>query len=119
MVSRLIHPQMMTRLQRDFLPQRCELSEPESAQDTAGQMVNDPDPRYRDIPCRVGPARGGKRFTSQQIYANVTHTIVISGQFQELNDTWTARVDGQVYEILLVTPDAEGILTELLVRIVE
>jgi len=111
---------MMEALKRDFFTQSCALKAPVKAQDTSGQeSVTYPTAKYPSVPCRVGNITGGERRTTAVKYLDATHSIVLSGQFHDLNTQWQASVNGVDYDILLVTPDAEGILTNLLARVVQ
>lgn len=120
MASRLIHPRMLVKLQRDFFTQTCALKEPSKVQDTAGEEIVTHATRtgYEAIPCRLAPARGGERRTREYVYSETTHLIVLVGQFHDLTEEWVAEVDGQEYEILLPSEDGEGQMTHLECRLV-
>jgi hypothetical protein len=111
---------MMQSLTRDFFPQRCALKEPIKTPDAAGEELR----TYalhqgcEAIPCRVGPAGGGERRTDRYAYLDATHRIVLSGMFPFVTEQWIAEVNGQAYEILLVTGDGEGAMTRLETRII-
>lgn len=118
MKSRLLHPRMMQALSVDFFDQLCTLKKPLKAQDGAGEEIvsQSVHPGYEAIPCRVGPAGGGERRGSNYTHLDATHRIVLVGQYQ-VTEEWTAEVDGQEYEILLVAVDAEQVMTRLETRI--
>ncbi len=121
MNNRLIHPRMLESLQRDFFPQSCALKKPSKAQNSTGQEKVTYSVRsgYEAIPCRVGESSGGERHVAEMNYAEITHTILLCGQFQDLTSDWQACIDGTDYDIMLIFPDPEGAMTKLLVRIVE
>lgn len=121
MNSRLIHPKMMSTLERDFFPQRCALKRPVKSQSTTGKetITYEVKPGYEALPCRIAPAGGGERRVSQYNYLDATHAIAMPGQFQDVNEEWIAVVDGAQYQILLVGKDAEGVMTHLETRIVK
>ncbi len=120
-MTRLMHPKLMDTLQRDFFVQTCALKKPTKSQNTTGQetVIYTVRPGYEAIPCRVGQASGGERRTTEMNYLEATHTIVLSGQFQDLTTEWQASVDSKDYDILLLTADPDGVMTKLLVRIVQ
>ncbi len=116
----LIHPRMMKALEKDFFSQSCAIQEAAKTQSTTGQekkswanVAN-----WGAIPCRKAAAGGGERRSSNQVYLDATHTIVLSGVFEGLTEQHRAVVDSQAYDILVVEPDSEGISTRLTVRLV-
>lgn len=121
MTSRLVHPKLMQALERDFFPQRAALKPPVKTRNSAGEKVLTypaARPGYEAISCRVGPADGGERRASQQTYLDATNRIVLSGQYPDLTEEWKVEVGGQLYDILLSSPDPEGAMTRLMVRLV-
>lgn len=125
-MSRLVHPRMMEALMRDFFTQSCVLKEPVKSRDSVGEELRTYAPHQgcEAIPCRVGPAGGrvgpaggGERRTDRYAYLDVTHRIVLVGLFPFVTEEWIAEVNGQEYEILLVTGDGEGVMTRLETRI--
>lgn len=119
MVSRLVHPRMMSKL-KEFFPQRCALKQPVKSRSTTGKevIVHTVVPGYEALRCRVAPAGGGERRVTQSTYLEATHSIALPGQFPDLTEEWIAVVDGQNYQILNVGKDAEGVMTHLDTRIV-
>jgi len=117
--SRLIHPNLMTSLARDFFPQVAGLYAPVKAQNTAGEeTITFPVETHADVECRVSPAKGSERRRQNLKYAEVTHTLLIQGQFSDVTEEWQAVVDGVAYDIQVPELDAEGIMTSLFCRIV-
>jgi head-tail adaptor len=124
MTSRLVHPRMLERLERDFFPQDCRIEQPSGETDEYGQASADDDeslwtavPGMEIIPCRVAPASGGKRRTTQTTAMNETHIIILAGRY-EVTAKMRAVVDGQAYDVLLPGHDAEGAMTRLSVQAV-
>jgi hypothetical protein len=124
-MSAIVHPRMLEKLAK-FFPRRCALKEPISTQDTTGEPIKaySVHAGYGSIPCRVGSAGGGQRRGNQYLYLDVTHRIVLSGQYPDLpeawmeGEEWIAEVDGYEYKILLVAKSAEETTTRLETRIV-
>jgi hypothetical protein len=118
---------MLEKLGKDFFPQRCALKEPVKTQDTTGAEIvaYEVHAGYESIPCRMGAAGGGQRRGNAQVYLEVTHRIVLAGQYQDLPEAWlegkewVAEIDGHEYKILLVARSAEGTTTHLETRIVK
>lgn len=126
-MSSLIHPRMMSKLQRNFFSQICALKEPLKSQSTTGEEKKSYEIHvgYDAIPCRVGAAGGGQRRGNQYAYMEATHRIVLSGQYPDLpaafleGEEWIAEVGGYEYKILLVATSAEEATTRLECRIVK
>lgn len=121
MASRLVHPQLMQTLQRDFFKQSCRIEQAAKSQNTTGQETKtwSAVPGWESIPCRKTPAGGGERRTQQGVYLDATHTIVLATALNGLTTAMRAVVDGKAYDILLVEPDSEGITMRLTCRIVQ
>ena len=108
----------MESLQRDFFTQSCALEKPTKTQDAdTNEEIITFAIQHDGIPCRVGLSRGGERRLSDGTYLDATHRIVLTDQFNDLTEEWIAVVDEQEYQILLVTPDAEKIMTRLECRV--
>lgn len=119
MSSRLVHPKMAEVLKRDFYHQSCALKRPVKTQSTTGKekRAYETAPGCDALPCRVAPASGGERRGDRYTHLDATHIISIPQQFDELSEEWIAVVEGQSYEILLPSRDAEGLMTRLETRI--
>lgn len=124
-MTRLVHPAMLDRLERDFFPQRCRIEQASETLDEYGQPLAEDDESQwtavlgmETIPCRMAPATGGKRRTAQMTVTDATHVIVLAGNFAIMSKM-RAVVDDQAYGILLPSHDAEGVTTKLMVKLVE
>jgi len=126
MASRLVHPNMLRRLQRDFFPQTCCIQQASESLDEFGQALADDDESkwtpvtgLEVIPCRVAPATGGRRRTPEMTVTNATHLIALAGHYPTITTKMRAVVDDQAYTILLPFHDAEGAMTRLTVQLVD
>jgi len=119
MASRLVHPRMMERLERDFFAQSCTIEEATTTRNVLGEVsLSGWETKYTAVPCHLAAAGGGERRTNQQVYLEATHTIALAGQYTDLNEQMRAVVDEQAYEILLAETDSEGAMTRLTCRII-
>ena len=118
MVSRLVDPRLMSSLARDFFPQLADLQEPTKSQNTTGEESQSFATTHADVECRVSPAKGSERRRQNLKYAEVTHTVLLQGQFSDVTEEWQVVVDGVTYDIQVPELDAEGIMTSLFCRIV-
>ena len=126
MGSRLVHPDMLRRLERDFFPQTCTIQQAASDLDEYGQVEAEDDETkwsvvtgLESLACRIAPATGGTRRTAQLTVTDATHVIVLAGHYPAITTKMRAVVDDQPYTILLPSLDAEEILTRLEVSLVE
>jgi hypothetical protein len=126
MASRLVHPDMLRRLERDFFPQTCTIQQASDDADEFGQeLADDDETKWSNVtglealPCRVAPATGGRRRTAEMTVTNATHVILLAGSYPTITTKMRAVVDDQAYTILLPGHDAEGAMTRLTVQLVE
>jgi hypothetical protein len=109
---------MMDYLERDFFTQSCALKMRSTTQDAeTNEATNTYAVVHDDVPCRVAAPSGGERRMMNGTVAEMTHRIVVSGDYSDVDETWIATVDEQDYEILLVGRTAEQVLTRLDCRI--
>jgi hypothetical protein len=125
MTSRLVHPEMLRRLERDFFPQTCTIQQAASTLDEYGQELADDDESkwavvtgLEALACRVAPATGGTHRTAKLTVTDCTHVIVLAGKYPVITTQMRAVVDDQAYMIRLPSLDAEGITTRLEVNLV-
>lgn len=121
MTSQLIHPQLLKTLNVDFFNRTGTLQQATDSQSTTGQVkkawanVNG----MINIPCRIAAAGGGERRFRDQAYLDATDTALLSGTFATLTEQMRFVDDkGNIYDILRVEPDSEGITTRLTLRTV-
>lgn len=118
-MSRLVHPRMMERLERDFFTQSCAIQVAALTANSVGEEVEGwaTVSGWEAIACRLMAVGGGERRTSSQKYLDSTHVIELSGDYAVI-ETQRAVVEEQAYEILLVEKSAEQALTRLVARLV-
>ena len=116
-----MHPDLLKALNIDFFNRMGTIQAATDSQSTTGQVkkkwanVNG----MINIPCRISAAGGGERRFQNQAYLDATDIALLSGAFSGLNEK-NRFVDDEsnVYDILRVEEDSEGITTRLTLRTV-
>lgn len=117
--SRLVDARMLPMLARDFFPSQCMILEATESQDEMGGVVQawTPVSGMEAIPCRMISTSGDEQQTDNQTYLDATYRIVLAGRYA-IMELMRAVVGLVEYEIVVIEPDSEGIMTRLLVRLV-
>jgi SPP1 family predicted phage head-tail adaptor len=103
-----------------FYPSTCAIQERTDTRDALGQPIAE----WADvsgmarIACRVAPAKGQEIKAQDQTYVKASHVIALAGHYAGINEAMRAVVGGQVYDILLVEHDGQGVTTRLQAEIV-
>lgn len=120
--SRLIHPNLMQKLQVDFFNRTGSIQEASEARSTTGQEKHDwaNVPGMVDIPCRISAAGGGERRFQSQTYLDATDIALLSGAYSSITEKMRFMDDsGNIYDITRKPElDSEGITTRLTLRTV-
>lgn len=116
-----IHSRLFVRL-GNFFPEVClvqERANPEG-QDAAGQPVEvwSALAGHEAIGCRVSPAGGNERRSSNQVIAQSTHVVMLAGAYVGVTPRMRAVVGGQAYDILLAETDGNGVMTKLFCEVI-
>jgi hypothetical protein len=121
MISRLVHPDLLKTLNIDFFNRTGTVQQATDSQSTTGQVKK----AWADVPgmisisCRIAAAGGGERRFQTESYLDATDTVLLSGTFATLTEKMRFVDDkGNIYDILRVEPDSEGITTRLTLRTV-
>ncbi len=119
MSDRVMHPRLFEMLAA-FYPALCTIQQATETRDAAGQ----PNAAWSnlaghvDIECRIGPAGGGERKTTNQVYTVATHTIHLTGYYPVITAKMRAVVGMQAFDILLVANDGQSHHTKLVCQVV-
>lgn len=120
MSSRLVHPDLLRTLNVDFFNRAGTIQQATKSQSTTGQEkstwadVNG----MIDIPCRISASGGGERRFRDQAYLDAADTALLSGNYAVTEQMRFKDDAGNVYDILRVEKDSEGITTRLTLRTV-
>jgi SPP1 family predicted phage head-tail adaptor len=117
-----IHSRLFASL-GSFFPDVAQIQErpnPEG-QDAAGQPVTSWSALvgHEAIGCRVAPAGGNERRSVNQVVAQSTHVILLTGAYPDVTARMRVVVDGQAYDILLAETDGNQVMTRLVCEVID
>lgn len=107
---------------RNFFPDTATIQQkpnPES-QDAAGQPVEvwTNLPGHDAIPCRVMPSGGTERRSTNQLIAQSTHVILLTGAYKAIEARMRVTVKTLAYDILLPETDGSAAITRLYCEVI-
>lgn len=120
MMSRLVHPKLLERLNIDFFNRYGTIQQATKSQSTTGQEMSvwANVPGMESIKCRIAASGGGERRFRDQAYLDATDTALLSGAYAATEQMRFVDDAGNTYDILRVEQDSEGITTRLTLRTV-